>query len=259
MEAGAFAGRVALVSGGGSGIGRATAQAFARGGARVAIGDASERDGAETVRLIEADGGRALFVATDVSRAAEVEALVAATVQTYGRLDCAFNNAGINEEHGPLTDVSEALWDRILAVNLKGVYLCMKAEIEQMLRQGGGGGGGAGAIVNTASVVGLAGSRGHPAYVASKHGIVGLTRAAARDYGPARIRVNAVCPGTIHTPMYVQREGVDPEHDARLAAGIPLGRLGRAEDVADAVLWLCSDAAAFVTGHALVVDGGDTA
>jgi NAD(P)-dependent dehydrogenase (short-subunit alcohol dehydrogenase family) len=255
MEAGALVGRVALITGGGSGIGRATAQAFAHTGARVVIADVNERDGRETVRLIEDDGGQALFVATDVTQAAAVETLVATTVQTYGRLDYAFNNAGINEEHGPLTEVSEALWDRIMAVNLKGIYLCMKAEIAQLLRQADGGGS---AIVNTASVVGLAGSRGHPAYVASKHGIIGLTRAAARDYGPLGIRVNAVCPGTIQTPMYVQREGTDPDHDARLAAQIPLGRLGRPQDIADAVLWLCSDAAAFVTGHTLVVDGGDT-
>ena len=255
MEAGTFAGRVALITGGGSGIGRATAQAFARSGARVVIADVNERDGRETVRLIEDDGGQALFVATDVTQADAVETLVATTVQAYGRLDYAFNNAGINEEHGPLTEVSEALWDRIMAVNLKGIYLCMKAEIAQLLRQGDGGGC---AIVNTASVVGLAGSRCHPAYVASKHGIIGLTRAAARDYGPLGIRVNAVCPGTIQTPMYVRREGADPGHDAQLAAQIPLGRLGRPQDVADAVLWLCSDAAAFVTGHTLVVDGGDT-
>lgn len=257
MQAGAFAGSVALITGGGSGIGRATAQAFAHRGAQVVIADVHELDGRETVRLIANEGGQATFLATDVSQAAAVEALVATTVQTYGRLNYAFNNAGINEEHGPVTQVSEALWDRIMAINLKGIYLCMKAEIAQMLRQGSGDGGRA--IVNTASVVGLAGSRGHPAYVASKHGIIGLTRAAARDYAALGIRVNSVCPGTIQTPMYVQREGADPDHDAHLAAQIPIGRLGTPQDVAEAVLWLCSDAASFVTGHTLVIDGGDTA
>jgi NAD(P)-dependent dehydrogenase (short-subunit alcohol dehydrogenase family) len=208
--------------------------------------------GEETARLIYAAGGTAQFVHTDVSRAADVEGLITATIATFGRLDYAFNNAGIHEEHGPLTDCTEEQWDRILGVNLKGIFLSMKYEIPELRRAGGG------AIVNNASVVGLNGSHGAPAYVASKHGIVGLTRAAALDHAGDRIRVNAVCPGTIQTPMYVRREGSDAEHDARLAAGIPLGRLGQPADVAEAVLWLCSDRASFVTGHALVVDGGDT-
>lgn len=249
----AFAGRVALVTGGGSGMGRAAALAYARKGARVAVADVEAGGGDETVQTIVAAGGEAFFVQTDVSQGAEVETLIARTLECYGRLDCAFNNAGINEEHGPVADCPEELWDRILAVNLKGSYLCLKHEIPAMLRGGGG------AIVNNASIVGLSGSRNHPAYVASKHGVVGLTRATARDYAGRGIRVNAVCPGAIHTPMYVRMEGDDPARDAEIAASLPIGRLGQPDDVAAAVLWLCSDAASFVTGHALVVDGGELA
>lgn len=251
--AGAFAAKVALVTGGGSGMGRAAALAFGREGARVAVADVDAIGGEETVRQIAAVGGDAFFAQTDVSQGAAVESLIARTVKRYGRLDCAFNNAGINEEHGPLADLAGELWDRILAVNLKGIFLCMKYEIPAMLR------GGSGAIVNNASIVGLRGSRNHPAYVASKHGVVGLTRATARDYAARGIRVNAVCPGAIRTPMYVRMEGSDPARDGEIAASLPIGRLGQPEDVAAAVLWLCSDAAAFITGHALVVDGGELA
>ncbi|HEU5439594.1 MAG TPA: glucose 1-dehydrogenase [Ktedonobacterales bacterium] len=250
--AGQFAGKVALVTGAGSGMGQAAALAFAREGARVALGDVDERGGEQTRREIADAGGGALLVPTDVSHAADVEALLAATLATFGRLDCAFNNAGVNEEHAPLAELDEALWDRIIAVNLKGIYLCMKAEIAHLRRASGG------AIVNNASIVGFTGSRNHPAYVASKHGVIGLTRAVAREEAAAGIRVNAVCPGAIHTPMYVRMEGGDPVHDAEIAASIPLGRLGQPADVAGAVLWLCSEAASFVTGHMLVVDGGET-
>jgi len=249
--AGRFEGKGILVTGGGAGMGRAASLAFAREGARVTLADIDVPGGEETARLIQEAGGEARFVRADVSRAADVEALIAAAVATFGSLECAFNNAGINEEHGPLTGCSEEQWDRILDINLKGIFLCMKYEIPELLRAGGG------AIVNNASVVGLGGSRGHPAYAASKHGVVGLTRAAALDHAKQGIRVNAVCPGAIHTPMYVRQEGSDPDHDARIAAGIPLGRLGQAGDVAEAVLWLCSNQASFVTGHALVVDGGE--
>ncbi len=248
-----FIGKVALVTGGSSGMGRAAALAFAREGANVVVADTSIQDGEETVRRIQDTGSDALFVLTDVSQAVAVEALINTTIATYGRLDCAFNNAGINEEHGPLTDSTEAEWDRIISINLKGIWLCMKYEIPQMLNSGGG------AIVNTASVVGLTGGRGFPAYVASKHGIIGLTKAAALDYGKDGIRVNAVCPGTIYTPMYERRIGNDPETTARILSEIPLRRLGQPEDVAEAVIWLCSAAASFVTGHSLVVDGGDIA
>jgi NAD(P)-dependent dehydrogenase (short-subunit alcohol dehydrogenase family) len=232
-------------------MGRAGALAFACEGANVVVADTSIHGGEETVRLIKDMGADALFVPTDVSQATAVEMLINTTIATYGRLDYAFNNAGINEEHGPLTECTEAQWDRIISINLKGIWLCMKYEIPQMLKIGGG------AIVNTASVVGLTGGRGFPAYVASKHGIIGLTKATALDYGPQGIRVNAVCPGTIYTPMYERRVGNDPETTARIISEIPLRRLGQPEDVAEAVVWLCSDGASFVTGHALVVDGGD--
>ncbi len=248
---GQFSGKVALVTGGSSGMGQAAALAFAREGASVVVADTDVQGGEETVRRIQDAGSNAIFVLTDVSQATSVEALVATTVVTYGRLDYAFNNAGINEEHGPLTEGTEAEWDRILSINLKGVWLCMKYEIPAMLASGGG------AIVNTASVVGLTGGRGFPAYVASKHGIIGLTKAAALDYGKDGIRVNTVCPGTIYTPMYERRVGTDPQTTDRIISEIPLGRLGQPEDVAGAVIWLCSAAASFVTGHSLVVDGGE--
>lgn len=249
--AGSFAGKVALVTGGGSGMGRATAQAFAREGARVMVADIRSDDAEATAQAIIQQGGEALAYVVDVSRLDQVAALVDATVAAWGRLDCAFNNAGINIEHGPLADCTEEEWDRVLAVNLKGVWLCMKFEIPHMIAAGGG------SIVNTASIVGLTGSRNTPAYVASKHGIVGLTRAAALEYGRVGIRVNAVCPGAIKTQMYLDREGDDPENNARIAAANALNRLGTGDDVAGAVLWLCSDASAFVTGHCLVVDGGE--
>lgn len=248
---GQFTGNVAIVTGGSSGMGRAAALAFAREGANVVVADTNVQDGEETVRRFKDSGAEALFVPADVSQATAVEALVNTTIATYGRLDYAFNNAGINEEHGPLTDCTEAEWDRIISINLKGIWLCMKYEIPQMLKLGRG------VIVNTASVVGLTGGRGFPAYVASKHGIIGLTKAAALDYGKQGIRVNAVCPGTIYTSMYERRVGNDPDTTARIISEIPLQRLGQPEDIAEAVIWLCSEGASFVTGHSLVVDGGD--
>ncbi|HEX5691484.1 MAG TPA: SDR family oxidoreductase [Roseiflexaceae bacterium] len=248
-----FRGKVAIVTGAASGIGRAAALAFAREGAQVVVSDVDAEGGAATAQAIVGAGGMALFVRADVASALDVAALVDRTMTSYGRLDCAFNNAGINQENAPAAELAEELWDRTIAVNLKGVWLCMKYEIPAMLASGGG------AIVNTASVVGLSGRRDTPAYVASKHGIVGLTKATALDYGKRGIRVNAVCPGTIRTAMYVQRLGDDPAVDARLAASTPIGRIGMSEDVAEAVIWLCSDAAAFVTGHSMVIDGGDTA
>jgi len=248
---GQFTGKVALVTGGSSGMGQAAAIAFAREGARVVVADTSIQGGEETVQRIKDTGTDALFIPTDVSQSTAVEALINTIITTFGRLDYAFNNAGINEEHGSLTECTEAEWDRIISINLKGIWLCMKYEIPHMLKLGSG------AIVNTASVVGLTGGRNFPAYVASKHGIVGLTKAAALDYGPHSIRINAVCPGTIYTPMYERRIGNNPETTARIISEIPLRRLGQPQDIAEAVIWLCSDASSFVTGHTLVVDGGD--
>jgi NAD(P)-dependent dehydrogenase (short-subunit alcohol dehydrogenase family) len=244
-------GKVALVTGGGSGIGRATALAFAREGAQVVVADVVVEGGEETVARIKHTGGAATFVKTDVARAAEVEALVAAAVATYGRLDCAHNNAGIEGVEAFTADYPEEDWDRVVAINLKGVWLCMKYELPQMQRQGSG------AIVNTASIAGLVGAYRMPAYVASKHGVAGLTKAAALEYAKAGIRVNAVCPGVIRTPM-VERFFFSrhPRAETRLTAAEPVGRLGTPEEVAEAVVWLCSDAASFVTGHTMTVDGG---
>ena len=245
--AGLVAGKVALVTGGGSGIGRQACLVFAREGARVVVCDVAVEGGEETVGQIEQAGGQATFIRADVAQAAEVEALVAKTVETYGRLDCAYNNAGIAGRTARVADDSEQNWERILAINLKGVWLCLKYEIAHMLTQGGG------AIVNTASDAGLIGLRRAGAYVASKHGVVGLTRTAALEYAKANIRVNAVCPGPIDTPML--REASERVIDA-MATAQPNGRLGQPREIAEAAVWLCSDAASFVTGHPMPVDGG---
>ena len=250
---GLLTGKVALVTGGGSGIGRASALTFAREGAKVVVADVAVEGGEETVRLIQQGGGEAVFVKADVSRAAEVEALVARAVQTYGRLDCAHNNAGIEGAAATVVDYAEDAWERVIAINLKGVWLCMKYEIPQLLKQGGG------ALVNTASTAGLVGYRGGSAYVASKHGVVGLTKTAALEYAKAGVRVNAVCPGAIDTPMMGRLTGHRPQRAERMAAAEPVGRMGRPEEIAEAVVWLCSEAASFVTGHAMAVDGGLTA
>jgi NAD(P)-dependent dehydrogenase (short-subunit alcohol dehydrogenase family) len=247
-------GKVALVTGAASGIGRASAQAFAAEGARVVAADVNEAGGEETVHLIRQARGEAVFVRADVSRAVDVEALICRTLDQYGRLDCAHNNAGVEGALAATADCTEENWDQVLNTNLKGIWLCMKLEIPAMLRQGEG------AIVNASSVDGLVASRrGLPAYVASKHGVVGLTRAAALEYASFGIRVNAVCPGGIDTPMQERIAGGDPHVLALVAAAHPVGRMGTAEEVAAAVVWLCSDASRFVTGHALVLDGGLTA
>ena len=246
---GQFEGKVALVTGAGSGIGRASALAFAREGARVVVADVNADGGEATVCAIKDLGGEAAFVRTDVACAAEVEALVARTVATYGRLDYAHNNAGILLSQAPTADISEDTWDRTIATNLKGVWLCMKYEIPELLRQGGG------AIANTASLLGLVGAATFAAYAASKHGVVGLTRTAALEYARQGIRVNAVCPGAIRTGM-IAAALADPQVEAQYAATHPIGRVGMPEEVAAAVIWLCSDAASFVTGHAMAVDGG---
>lgn len=243
-------GKVALVTGAGGGIGRAAAEAFARSGASVMVSDVNEAGCAETVALIEAMGGKAAFVRCDVSKADEVKAMVAATVEKFGGLDCAFNNAGINR----ITDdqYDDAIWERDIAINLSGVMRCMREEAAVMLERGGG------AIVNTASINGLVGNGGQPAYTAAKHGVVGLARHGALRWAKAGIRVNAVCPGVIETPMTAPLVQ-NPEMKALIDGMTPMGRMGQANEIAEAVVWLCSPAASFVTGHAMVVDGGATA
>jgi len=247
---GQLEGKVALVTGGASGIGRATALALAREGAKVVLADVAVERCEDTVVKIEEAGGEVCCVETDVSQPDQVEALINATVETYGRLDCAFNNAGIEGEQATTADCTEENWDRVININLKGVWLGMKYEIQQMLKQGGG------AIVNMSSVAGLVGFPNAPAYVASKHGILGLTKTAALEYATEGIRVNAVCPGVIRTAMVERVTGGKPEVEAQFAAMEPVGRMGKPEEVAEAVVWLCSDAASFVTGHPMVVDGG---
>jgi NAD(P)-dependent dehydrogenase (short-subunit alcohol dehydrogenase family) len=250
--AGMLDGKSTLITGGGGGIGRATALAFAREGARVAVADFVEDAARETVGLVNAAGGQAISLSGDVSRDADVREMIAAVVGAYGRLDCAFNNAGVAGRHVSSVNQKTAEWseesfDRMIAVNLKGVWLCLRAEINQMLTQGGG------AIVNTASIAGLAGLPNAAAYVAAKHGVVGLTKTAALEYAEAKIRVNAVCPGYIKTPMTA---GMTPERGAAVLAQTPMKRLGEAEEIAEMVLWLCSERASFVSGVAYNVDGG---
>lgn len=248
-----FENKVVLVTGGGGGIGRASALAFASAGARVAVTDRDTAAGQETVQQVRALGAQALFVQADVCQAPEVESMVAQVVAHFGRLDCAFNNAGIEEEHLRLADCAEETFDRIMAVNVKGVWLCMKYQLTQMLAQGGG------SIVNTASVAGLVGAPKMAAYSASKHAVIGLTKSAAAEYGRKNIRVNAVCPGVIRTVMYERAVQADPKLGSSVALLHPVGRIGEAQEVAAVVVWLSSDAASFVTGHAHTVDGGLTA
>jgi len=245
-------GRVAFVTGAGSGIGRATALAFAREGANVVFADVSEQNIRDTARLIGELGGRALAVTCDVTRAEEVKAALDKTIETFGRLDFAFNNAGVEQRMAPAAELEEAEWDRIVNTDLRGVFLCMKHEIPLLLKQGGG------AIVNTSSGAGDKGFKGQAAYVAAKHGVVGLTKAAALDYAPQNIRINAVCPGIIDTSMMGRFTGGTAEGRETVIAQEPVGRMGQPEEIANAVLWLCSDAAGFVIGSAVIIDGGQT-
>jgi NAD(P)-dependent dehydrogenase (short-subunit alcohol dehydrogenase family) len=246
-----FEGSVALVTGGAAGIGKAAVLAFAGQGARVAIADLKVDRGRELAHAVEAAGSRAIFVQTDVSRPGDVETLIGETVRAFGRIDCAFNNAGIEGTQAPTADCTEENFDRTLAINLKGVWLCLRAEIRQMLEQGGGG-----AIVNMSSVAGLVGFATLPAYVASKHGVVGLTKTAALEYAANGIRVNAICPGVIHTEMIDRITHKDAAVEQQYVSLEPIGRMGTPEEIAAAVVWLCSPAASFVTGHAMAVDGG---
>ena len=247
-----FAGKVAFVTGGANGIGRAAALAFARQGASVVVADVSETPNQETARMIQDLGGRALAVACDVSRNADVQRALNATVERFGRLDFAFNNAGIEYTIKPAADVTEEEWNRIIDIDLRGVFLCMKHEIPLMLPHGGG------AIVNTSSGAGVKGFKGGAAYVAAKHGVVGLTKAAALDYAKSNIRINAVCPGIIDTPMMDRFSGGTAEERQGVIAQEPVGRMGTPEEIAATVVWLCSDATSFVVDHAMVVDGGQT-
>jgi len=250
--AGLLDGKSALITGGGGGIGRATALAFAREGARVAVADLSEEAAGETVALVNAAGGQAISLAGEVTQDSDVRAMTEAVISTYGRLDCAFNNAGIAgwqvDAAGKKTaEWSEEAFDRMIAVNLKGVWLCMRYELLQMQAQGGG------AIVNTGSIAGLAGLPTSSAYVASKHGVIGLTKTAALEYAEANIRVNAVCPGFIKTRM---TEDTMRRRGEAILGQVPFGRMGNPEEIAEMVVWLCSERASYVSGAAYNVDGG---
>lgn len=245
-------GQVVLVTGGGSGIGRAIGMAFATQGASVVVADVAVENGNETVRLIEDKGGEAVFVRCDVSKTGDVQRMVQTAIKTLGHLDYAVNNAGIPGVHKSIIDYPEDMWNRVLDINLTGVWLCMKYEIPQMLKQEGG------AIVNIASIAGFAAHTGASPYIASKHGVIGLTKAAALEYAKEGIRINAICPGITDTPLIGNARAEVPAEVKKGFSGetIPMGRIALPEEIAGAAIWLCSNAASFITGHALVIDGG---
>jgi NAD(P)-dependent dehydrogenase (short-subunit alcohol dehydrogenase family) len=248
--AGTLEGKAILVTGGGSGIGRATSLLLAKQGAKVMIADYVPEGAQKTVAMIKEAGGTADCLAADVSVTKQVEMMVAKTVEKFGRIDGAFNNAGIEGKMAGTIDTSEENFDRTIAINLKGVWLCMKYEIPQMLKQGGG------VIVNTASIAGLVGFEGLPAYNASKHGVVGLTKTAALEFAQKNIRVNCVCPGVIQTPMVARLMDGGGMNENDMRAGEPVGRFGQPQEIGEGVVWLLSDASSFVTGHSMVIDGG---
>jgi len=249
---GSFTGKVAFVTGAGSGIGCAAALAFARAGAAVVVADVAEQSNQETARMIEELGARALAVRCDVTRTEDVKTALEKAVETFGHLDFAFNNAGSEQPITATADLTEQEWNRIVDINLRGVFLCMKYEIPLMLRNGGG------VIVNTSSGAGVKGFKGQAAYAAAKHGVIGLTKSAALDYASQNIRINAVCPGIIETSMMQRFTGGTFEGRERVIAQEPVGRMGKPDEIAAAVIWLCSEPAAFMIGHAMVIDGGQT-
>lgn len=251
-------GKTALVTGAASGIGRAAALRLAQAGAQVVVSDTNADGGLETVNLIRGIEGEAAFVRCDVTQASQVANLIDETMRLFGRLDCAFNNAGVGGEMSPLHDKTEDEWQQVMDVNVRGVWLCMKYEIPAMLANGGGGATG-GSIVNMASVAGLVGFRGGSLYAASKHAVVGLTKSAALELARRGVRVNAVCPGFTETPMVDTLMSLSKQMAEQVVTANPMKRLGHPEEVADAVVWLCSDAASFVTGQAIALDGGLTA
>ncbi len=245
-----FSGKVALVTGGASGLGRVSAIALAREGAKVLVSDVAVSEGEATAKMITDAGGQATFVKADVTKSSEVEAMVRAAIETFGRLDFAMNNAGIDGVRARTADYPEDVWHQVINLNLTGVFLCLKFELSVMVQQGSG------VIVNMSSVAGVTGFPGHAAYTASKHGVIGLTKTAAIDYAKAGIRVNAICPAYTRTPMLNRMLEQKPDLEAKLISRVPLRRLGTAEEIAQAAIYLFSDAAAFITGHSLVMDGG---